>query len=172
MSPPAHLMLRGLPQRVASLELAWHAALRQRDIHAAECLHAPQCCQPARANAMASPPAHVLAPGQPHHDPQPGWLDQWQRAASGRSRLCVGVLKRKGACAKAAAGSRLTRYIIDDCDWFTLCVCVCDWALFLLFLPDLPLHSCAAAVILHSSLSCSNSSQLTRLRLQYTNKSY
>ena len=55
MSPPAHLMLRGLPQRVASLELARHAALRQRDIHAAECLYAAQCCQPARANAMAEP---------------------------------------------------------------------------------------------------------------------
>lgn len=75
MSPPAHLMLRGLPQRAASLELAWHAALRQKDIHTTECLYAPECCQPARANAMAKPPAHVLAPGQPHHSHGSGWLD-------------------------------------------------------------------------------------------------
>ncbi|KAK5849705.1 hypothetical protein PBY51_014017 [Eleginops maclovinus] len=87
MSPPAHLMLRGLPQRVASLELAWHAALRQRDIHAAECLYAPQSCQPARANAMAEPPAHVLAPSQPRHDP--GWTSGLLQ----RSVAAVGVFK-------------------------------------------------------------------------------
>lgn len=75
MSPPAHLMLRGLPQRAASLELAWHAALRQKDIHTTECLYAPECCQPARANAMAKPPAHVLAPRQPHPNLGSGWLD-------------------------------------------------------------------------------------------------
>lgn len=109
MSPPAHLMLRGLPQRVASLELAWHAAQRQRDIHATECLYAPQCCQPARANAMAKPPAHVLAPGQPHHDPQPGWLDQQAAAAllsvgvkegfASHSLLCAHVcVREQGMC--------------------------------------------------------------------------
>ncbi|KAJ4925617.1 hypothetical protein JOQ06_018343, partial [Pogonophryne albipinna] len=70
MSPPAHLMLRGLPQRVASLELARHAALRQRDIHAAECLYAAQCCQPARANAMAEP-RHTS--WRPASQPRPGW---------------------------------------------------------------------------------------------------
>lgn len=74
MSPPVHLMLRGLPQRVASLELAWHTARRQRDIHAAECLRAAQCCQPARANAMAWPPAHVLATSQRDRSPLLGWL--------------------------------------------------------------------------------------------------
>lgn len=64
MSPPAHLMLRGLPQRVASLERAWHTARRQRHIHAAECLRTPQSCQPGKANAMAEPAAHALAAGQ------------------------------------------------------------------------------------------------------------
>lgn len=79
MSPPAHLMLRGLPQRVASLEPAWHTARRQRHIHAAECLRTAQSCQPVKADAMAEPPAHILATGQGNHSPPLGWL-HWRHA--------------------------------------------------------------------------------------------
>lgn len=86
MSPPAHLMLRGLPQRVASLEPAWHTARTQRHIHAAECLRTPQSCQPAKASAIAEPPL----PPPPHTAWPPargaaleGELRPWQEADGG-----------------------------------------------------------------------------------------
>lgn len=106
MSPPAHLMLRGLPQRVASLELAWHTARRQRHIHATECLRTPQSCQPVKANAMAEPPAHALATSQRNHSPPLGWL--WLVSGT--------VWKENSARSKPMAGGWRRRCIIDERD--------------------------------------------------------
>lgn len=134
MSPPAHLMLRGLPQRAASLELAWHIALRQRDIQAAECLHPPQCCQPARANVVAKPPAHVLALSQPHHDPQPGWPDLQANASEGRrDRLqpaaCQWDSKRVGNVQKTLQEARGHGALSMTAIGSPALQGTCDWAL-------------------------------------------
>lgn len=81
MSPPAHLMLRGPPQRVASLALAWHTARRQRHIHAAECLRTAQSWQPVKANAMAEPPC--TRPGARPAEPRPTTAAAWLGPAGG-----------------------------------------------------------------------------------------
>lgn len=81
MSPPAHLMLRGPPQRVASLALAWHTARRQRHIHAAECLRTAQSWQPVKANAMAEPPC--TRPGARPAEPRPTTTAAWLGPAGG-----------------------------------------------------------------------------------------
>lgn len=84
--------------------------------------------------------APCTRPGTRPATPRPSaWLARPVAACSIRVQPAVcWRFKEKGACAKAAAGSQLTRYIIDDCDWFThsMCVCVCVWlSSFTSFLP-------------------------------------